>query len=144
MSVADFLKSLRSTKEIPVVFKRVTVDSSDSVRDRIFKVWGGINSEKPGSKTFQSVSETDLLSLPESKLVPKMVKSDSLLDLTVDTYATLVGLEHEVTAETTRTERIIQEILQMLDEKQSPLSLHVSHIATSLICWGNAVVETEF
>ena len=143
-SVAKTIKSIRGKKEIPVIFKRVTVDNSNSVRDRFLKVWEGVNSEKAGSKRFQSVSEDDLLNLPENKLIPKMVKSDSLIDLTVDTFSTLVGLEHELTAETTRTERIIQELLQMLDEKQSPLSLHVSHIASSLICYGNAVIEAEF
>ena len=130
--------------EVPVLFKRVTVDNPNSITDKIYRIWGGLQTEQPNKHRFEPVSESDLLKLTEDKLIPKMVKSDSLLDLTVDTYATLVGLEHKLTAETSRTERIIGEVLQMLDEKNSPLSLHVSHIATSLICYGNAVVETEF
>ena len=130
--------------DIPVQFGRLTTEGVFSPRQKILRFLGGIKTELSGQQHIEKVSETDLLKMDINDLVVKMVKSDPLVDLTVDLYCTLVSLEHQVTAGSDRGERAIQEITQMLEAKKIPLNLLVSQICSSMILRGNVCVERVF
>ena len=116
-----------------------------SRQDRFMQLWGGLKTEGGASQSkFEKVKTSDLNDLSIVDLVVKMVKSDPLLDMTVDYYCTLVSLEHTLTAESDVAQRAINEINEMLEFKKIPLSLLVSHIASSMILRGNVCVERVF
>ena len=143
-SVAQILKA-QSKKSIPTGVGRITTQGVMSRRDRFLRIFGGLKTESGATNTkFEQVTEEDLQNLPIVDLVVKLVKSDTLLDMTVDLYCTLVSLEHTLTSEQDRTQRGIDEINQMLTDKKIPLPLLVSHIVSSMILRGNVCVERVF
>lgn len=124
---------------------RVAAEGIFSPKERLYRIFNGVRTESGGAGAkFDKVSEDDLLKLPIVDLAIKMIKSDSLLDMTVSLYCTLVSLEHELTAESSTAERAIREINDLLEYKRIPLSLLVSHIASSMIVRGNICVERVF
>lgn len=137
-------KARKKNARKPLSFARVTRSGASGMMDRYFRAVGGIRMEAVGRQTLEMVSEKDLLTLDINDLAIKMVKNDSLTDLAVDSFTTLTTLEHSITAGSDRGQREVDAILQLLEEKKAPLSLHVSHIASSLIVRGNACIETEF
>ena len=138
-------RKVESETDIPVSFDRITTEGIFSPREKMIRILGGLRTETGGvNQKFEKVSEADLMNLDVNDLVFKMVKSDSLIDLTVNLYCTLVSLEHEVTSESDVGDRAIREINEMLEMKKIPLSLLVSHICSSMILRGNVCVERVF
>ena len=142
--MASVAQILKSRKSIPTAFGRLTTEGVYSPREKLIRILGGLKTDISGKQKLESVSEDDLMDLPIEDLVLKMVKSDPLIDLTVDLFCTLVSLEHQLTSESSRGERALSEILGMLETKKIPLSLLVSHICASMILRGNVCVERVF
>ena len=107
-------------------------------------IFGGLGIDKGQENTFQDVSIKDLENEPLETLLPKIIKSDPAIDQVTNFFTTLVTQKHNITAESSRGERALTEILQMLEMKKNPLSLTVSHCASSLIMRGDICIETEF
>ena len=107
-------------------------------------LWKGANVENNRQQVFEQVSLKDLESEYLETLLPKVVKSDPALDQAVDFFTTFVSQAHKVTAETSKGERAIGEINDILEANNTPLSLVVAHCASSLIVRGDICAETEF
>ena len=144
-SLRDKLKEYQSQRLLSSHIGRITSEGVMSRRDRFMSLWGGLKTEGGASQNkFEKVKTGDLEKLSIVDLAIKMVKSDPLLDMTVAYYCTLVSLEHTLTAESDVAQRAIDEINEMLEFKKIPLSLLVSHIASSTIVRGNVCVERVF
>ena len=141
----DVLKEYQTKRHLSANIGRITQDGVMSRRERFMNLWGGLKTEGGASQNkFEKVKTSDLKDLSIADLAIKMVKSDPLLDMTVAYYCTLVSLEHTLTAESDAGQRAINEINEMLEFKKIPLSLLVSHIASSMIVRGNVCVERVF
>lgn len=107
-------------------------------------IFGGLGINDQVNEYFEEVSVKDLQDMPLDELIPKVIRSDPAIDQVVSFFTTLVTQDHKVTSETSRGERAIKEILQMLEEKKNPIKLAVAHCASSLIMRGDICIETEF
>lgn len=142
--VVQTIKSVFEKKYPTAALSRLTNEGVLSPQQKMIRLLGGIRTEQTGRQRLESVTESDIEKLDIEDLAYKMVKSDSLVDMTVDLYCTLVSLEHSITAATTAGDRAIREINDLLEYKKIPLSLLVSHIVSSMIMRGNICVERVF
>ena len=105
-------------------------------------IFGGLNESKENK--FEQVTIADLENEDLDELIVKLVKSDPALDQAADFFTTLVTQGHEVTSESSRGERAIEEINGILEESKTSLDVIVKHCASSLIIRGDICAETEF
>ena len=120
------------------------VTESINVNTGAIGIFGGLQETTEGKDFFEQVSIKDLESEPLHTLLHKVIKSDPAIDQIASFFTTLTTQQHKVTSESSRGDRAIQEILDMLEAKKNPLSLAVSHCASSLIVRGDICIETEF
>ena len=121
---------------------RIVTESVD-IGSSSIGIFGGLGEET--SKTnFEQVTVKDLMDSDIDKILPKIIKSDPSIDQASDFFTTLTTQDHKMTAETDRAEREIEEINEILAERNSPLDLQVAHCASSLIMRGDICAETEF
>ena len=146
----ELMKLRNRLKIASDIIRGKTIDSERIITERIdlnngsIGIFGGLTEEGDNDGVFETVTVKELEDTNLHTLLPKIIKSDPAIDQIVSFFTTLVPQNHSVTAETSRGENAIQEILQMLEEKKNPLSLVVSHCASSLIMRGDICIETEF
>lgn len=107
-------------------------------------IFGGLTENKEGKTSYEQITIQDLMDTDLKDLIPKIVKSDPSIDQAVDFFTTLTTQQSRVTAETDVAERAIEEINELLQERNNSLELCVAHCASSLIVRGDICAETEF
>ena len=108
-------------------------------------LFGGLLDEGRGLKyNYEEVTLKDLKEMDLQKLIPKVIKSDPAIDQSVDFFTTLITQQASITSENDRAEREIQELNEIFEERNNPLSLNIAHCASSLIMRGDILAETEF
>ena len=130
-------------KPKPVDSERIVPEVFD-INPNTVGIFGGLGIDDQDQERLEQVSIKDLEEMSLERLLPKIIRSDPAIDQVYSFFTTLVKQDHKITAESSRGERAIEEITMMLEEKKNPLSLAVSHCASSLIMRGDICVETEF
>ena len=144
------MKLLRRIKVASDIVLGKSIDSERIVSE-VFDVnpntvgiFGGLGIDDQEKERFEPVSVKELEEMTLERLIPKVIRSDPAIDQVVSFFTTLVTQDHKITAESSRGERAIEEIIMMLEEKKNPIELAIAHCASSLIMRGDICVETEF
>ena len=120
------------------------VTESININTGAIGIFGGLQENTDGKEFFEQVKIKDLENEGLDTLLHKVIKSDPAIDQIASFFTTLTTQQHQVTSESSRGERAIAEIIDLLEEKRNPLSLAVQHCASSLIVRGDICIETEF
>ena len=143
----NLLNRLRAASNI--VFNKAI--DSDRIVSEVFDVnpntvgiFGGLGIDDQDQDKIEQVTIEDLESMSLERLIPKIIRSDPAIDQVVSFFTTLITQDHKITSETSRGERAIEIIIEMLEDKKNPIELAISHCASSLIMRGDICVEVEF
>lgn len=147
---ANFKNRLKLASQILFPNSKNVLDASAIITEGLniggasVGIWGGLTDKNKSKTSFEQITVKDLYKEDLDELLPRVIKSDPAIDQAYDFFTTLTTQQSEMTAETDRAEREIEEINQILEENNNPFDLLIAHCASSLIMRGDILAETEF
>ena len=93
---------------------------------------------------FKEVSIDEYLEKPIPDITKDLVLTNPNISQMQTVYSVLIAQDHKVTASSDAGQSIIDEVMMRMEDDNTPWSLAVQHMASSIVLRGNVLLQTEF
>ena len=144
--LTDFLNYRRDIKELDayVDSARELMEGPNAITNSLESMLSIVVDESSQLEKFEKLTIADYLDKPIPDLVTTLVKTNASVSQMQTVYSVLIAQDPRITADTDAGQRIIDAELAQMEDMNSPWSLSVQHMASSIITRGNVLLETEF